>query len=70
MSKKLILLLVMTSAISGCGPWSKEVPKATPIGAGCSGFGIINPSRKDTLGTKQQVSAHNDTYRELCPEKK
>lgn len=70
MSKKLILLLVMTSVmISGCAAFER-VPKAVPIGAGCSGFGIINPSRADTLGTKQQVFAHNSAYRELCAVKK
>lgn len=60
----------MTSAtiLSGCvGPFGEKIPKATPIGAGCSGFGIINPHRTDTLGTKQQISAHNNTYRDLCP---
>ncbi len=66
MKLRLILLLVLTSAISGCAGFER-IPKATPIGAGCSAFEVIHPSRQDTLGTKQQILAHNQTYRDLCP---
>ena len=71
MKNKLMMLLVVTSAISlaGCAgsPFGEMIPKATPIGAGCSAFEVLHPSRQDTLGTKQQILVHNNTYRELCP---
>ena len=69
MKSKLMMLLVVTSALSGCAgsPFGELIPKATPIGAGCSAFEVIHPDRDDTLETKRQVLAHNQTYRELCP---
>lgn len=60
------MLFLVTFALSGC-VIGEKIPKATPIGAGCSAFEVIKPSRQDTLGTKQQVLAHNNTYRDLCP---
>jgi hypothetical protein len=66
MRNRLMMLLVVTSALSGCA-FGAKVPKATPIGAGCSAFEVIRPDRKDTLDTKRQVLAHNNTYRDLCP---
>ena len=68
MRSRLTTLLLVISAISlgGCA-LGKAPIKATPIGAGCSAFFIFKPSRKDTLGSKQQMLAHNTTYRALCP---
>lgn len=66
MKSKLMMLFLVTSALSGCA-FGEKIPKATPIGAGCSAFEVIHPSREDTLGTKQQILAHNQTYRDLCP---
>jgi len=34
--------------------------------SGCSAFGLIYPSRKDTDETKRQVLNHNLTYEKIC----
>ncbi len=61
--KKLTLAFLTTSALSGC----LTAETALPVEGACAAFGIINPAKSDTMGTKRQVLAHNDTYRELCP---
>ena len=66
MKSKLMMLFLVTSALSGCA-FGERIPKATPIGAGCSAFDIIHPDRKDTFGTKQQILVHNTSYRHHCP---
>ncbi|WP_165381637.1 hypothetical protein [Avibacterium paragallinarum] len=33
---------------------------------GCSAFGLIYPSRQDTLETKRQVLNHNLAYEQIC----
>lgn len=67
MTKRLIMLLLVTSAISGCASLA-PVPKAQPVGLACT-FREIKPSRQDTTLTKHQVLAHNRYYRHLCPVK-
>lgn len=70
MKSKLMMLLVVTSALSGC-VGGEMIPKASmPMNAGCAAFEVIHPDRKDTLGTKQQILVHNKTYRDRCPEAK
>lgn len=64
---RLIMLCVMTSAISGCV--STQGPQATPDSS-CVAYQIIRPSRQDTAGTKRQVLEHNTVYRKLCGDKK
>lgn len=64
--RKLMLILVVTSAISGCA--SLKTPKSVPD-ASCVAFQIIHPSRQDTADTKRQVLAHNTVYRKLCGDK-
>jgi hypothetical protein len=61
--KKLMLLCVVTSAISGCAHQQKAPPLIDGV---CGAFSIINPSRADTPGTKRQVLAHNEIYRATC----
>lgn len=58
---KLMLLCVATFAISGCASTGKVAPSAS-----CASFEVIRPSRADTLETKRQVLAHNQTWRALC----
>lgn len=61
--KKLIVLLSVITAISGC----VHQPKAPiPEKGVCGAFSIIHPSRADTPGTKRQVLAHNQIYRVTC----
>ena len=60
---KLMLLCVVTIAISGCVHQQKAPP---PVKGVCGAFGIIHPSRADTPGTKRQVLAHNEIYRATC----
>lgn len=71
MTNKLTMLFLVISAISlgGCARAFELIPKATPIGAACSGFDVIKPSRQDVLtrGTKDQIVVHNTVYRKLCP---
>lgn len=63
MMTKLMLLFVVTIALSGCATWRAiEIMKDPSCGA----FNIIRPSPTDTMGTKRQVLAHNRVYRELC----
>lgn len=59
--KKLMLLCVVTIAISGCATTKSSAPSVA-----CSAFSVIQPSRADTIGTKRQVLVHNETWRELC----
>lgn len=73
MKNKLTMLLVVTSALSGCagGPFGEIIPHAVmPMNAGCAAFEVIHPDRKDTFVTKQQILVHNKTYRDRCPEAK
>ena len=60
---KWMLLCAATIAISGC-----ETTR-TVTDTGCQSFSIIQPSRLDTMGTKRQVLAHNNTWRALCTAK-
>lgn len=64
---KWMLLLGLTTAISGCV--STKAPRAVPDSS-CAAFSIIRPSRQDTLDTKRQVLAHNTIYRKICEGKK
>ena len=64
-ARTLTMLLLVTSAISGCAR-SERVPMQ--LGEGCASFFLFKPSRADTESTKQQILAHNTTYREKCPE--
>lgn len=52
------------TALSGCA--TTDSVRLTLPGA-CAAFSIIRPSRVDTLETKRQVLAHNQTYRAVCP---
>lgn len=36
------------------------------IDSACTAFGVIHPSRADTIGTKRQILVHNSVWRELC----
>lgn len=60
--KKLMLLYVATSVLSGCVT-AKEtvVPDSS-----CAAYKIIRPSQDDTIDTKRQVLVHNTTYRRIC----
>lgn len=61
--RKLMLLLSVTIAISGC----VSNPKApVPTSGACGAFSIIHPSRLDTPDTKRQVLTHNKIYRATC----
>ncbi len=63
---RLMTLLALTSAISGCA-----LRQQPPVhDTACSAFEVIRPSRADTADTKRQVLAHNTTYRKLCPAQK
>jgi len=66
--RNLILLLVMTSAISGCK--HTDTPPITAA-ASCQLFEVIRPSRQDVLtrGTKEQIVAHNRVWRDNCEAK-
>ena len=66
--KKWMMLCVATIAISGCV--STQGPSSVSSDSSCSAFGVIRPSRSDTLDTKRQVLVHNRTWRELCEPKK
>lgn len=67
MKLRLMMLLVVTSALSGCA-FGERIPKASmPINAGCAAFEVIKPDRADTLETKRQILVHNQTYRNRCP---
>lgn len=57
---KWMLLCAVTIAISGC-----ETTKGM-TDSSCQSFSIIRPARSDTLETKRQVLAHNQTWRALC----
>jgi hypothetical protein len=61
---RLMTLLLVTSAISGCAHRQAPVQDTA-----CVAFEVIRPSRADTPGTKRQVLQHNTTYRKLCPQK-
>lgn len=64
-------VLLTTFVISGCATLDKSgltAPELIVPGA-CAAFDTINPSRADTLETKRQVLAHNQTYRAVCPAK-
>lgn len=63
--KNLIVLLMVTSAISGCK--HTDTPPITAA-ASCQLFQVIRPSRQDVLtrGTKEQIVAHNRVYRANC----
>jgi hypothetical protein len=49
---------------------STQGPSSVSSDSSCSAFGVIRPSRSDTLDTKRQVLVHNRTWRELCEPKK
>lgn len=57
---KWMLLCVVTIAISGC------VTTPVTTDTSCQSFKVIRPSQLDTMGTKRQVLAHNQTWRALC----
>jgi hypothetical protein len=63
--KKWMLALLTTSALSGCLATTEA---HRPEEIACVAFGIIRPAQSDTVDTKRQVLAHNETYRALCPQ--
>jgi hypothetical protein len=65
--RNLIMLLVVTSAISGC----KHTDTPITAAGSCQLFEVIRPSRQDVLtsGTKKQIVAHNRIWRENCEAK-
>lgn len=67
--KKLMLLCVVTTGLSGCATVDGTPASQMPNRA-CGVFRIINPSQLDTAETKRQVLAHNRVYRSQCEEAK
>lgn len=58
---KLTALCLASLLMSSCS--QKVISVKT---SGCSAFGLIYPSRKDTEETKRQVLNHNLTYEKIC----
>lgn len=63
---RLMLLFAATIATSGCVTTSEPSVATRIPDVSCTSFQIIRPSRDDTLDTKRQVLAHNNTWRALC----
>ena len=61
---KLTALCLASLLMSSCS--QKVISVKT---SGCSAFGLIYPSRKDTEETKRQVLNHNLTYEKICQKK-
>ena len=61
---KLTALCLVSLLMSSCS--QKVISVKT---SGCSAFGLIYPSRKDTEETKRQVLNHNLTYEKICQKK-
>lgn len=52
--------LVLTLLMTACSN------QATTVTSGCSAFGLIYASRKDSVMTKRQILTHNKTYEAVC----
>lgn len=59
-------IIATSFVVTGCA----ATREAGAPDVSCSSFEIIRPSRADTLDTKRQVLAHNNTLRALCGETK
>lgn len=63
-SKKIRNTLIVFSLVPLMSSCTNTVTSVTTTG--CTAFGLIYPSRADTLETKRQVLAHNLTYEDVC----
>lgn len=63
-SKNTLVKLAVFSLVPLMSSCTNTVTSVTTTG--CTAFGLIYPSRADTMETKRQVLAHNLTYEEVC----